>query len=87
MRIVDQFQITGRGVVVVLDEATHWRAGSSLEAKIYRPDGTVISAIAEKEWLLRNASKRDEVEAFLLRGLSHSDVPNGSEVRLLPMEV
>lgn len=81
MRIVDTFQITGRGLVVAVESFSGLPVGKKLAATIIRPDGTSIFADAFKEWLLRREQKA-ETEAFLLMGLSKDDVPAGSEIEL-----
>jgi hypothetical protein len=82
MRIVEAFEITGRGLVVVVDEQTDAPAGQRLSATIVQPDGSSVSVAATKEWLLRRATHPPEREAFLLIGLSMSETLVGAELRL-----
>ncbi len=82
MRIVETFQITGRGLAVAVEESTELPVGRKLLAVVNRPDGSSISVEAYKEWLLRRHSEPMEKETFLLMGLSKSDVPIGSKLQL-----
>jgi hypothetical protein len=75
MRVIDTFEISGRGVVVVVDETTDLQVSKKLFASVMRPDGSAILAGAFKEF---RHLKPGEKEAFLLMGLSKSDVPIGS---------
>ncbi|MES2057427.1 MAG: hypothetical protein V4564_15950 [Pseudomonadota bacterium] len=81
MRVLETFEI-GRGLVIAVEGASNLPAGKRLSAFVTRGDGTRISAVAYKEWLLRRDLRPVEAEAFLLRGLRKSDVPIGSEVVL-----
>ncbi len=82
MKIIDTFQITGRGLVVAIDETTELPVGKKLLAVMSRTDGSSISVDAYKESFLRKNSQPIEGEAFLLMGLSKLDVPLGSELQL-----
>lgn len=80
MRVIETFEITGRGVVVLADETTDHSAGARLVATVRRPDGSTVNAEAFKERLLRYRPEAIENEAYLLRKLSKTDVPIGSEI-------
>lgn len=82
MRVADTFLITGRGLVVAVDETTDWPVGKRLAATVIRADGTTVNADAFKEWLSRRTPAPNEKEAFLLMGLNKEDAPIGSELRL-----
>jgi hypothetical protein len=82
MRVIETFQITGRGLAVAVDEPTDLPAGKRLLAMVIKPDGERLTADAYKEWLLRHTPKPVEGEAFLLMGLAAEDVPVGSEIRV-----
>jgi hypothetical protein len=82
MRVAEAFQITGRGLVVAVEEVTELPVGKKLSARITTPDGTSIDAEAFKEWLLRRTPELLEKEAYLLVGLVKDDVPVGSEIHL-----
>src|SRR5690349_10019572 len=82
MKVVETFRISGRGLVVMIDTTTELPVGKKLSATITRPDGSTVLADAFKEWLRRSSQEPIDQEAFLLLGLSESDVPLGSDVRL-----
>jgi len=82
MKIIETFEITGRGLAVAVEGATELPVSKKLLAAVTRPDGSSISADAYKEWLLRRNPQPVEKAAFLLIGLSKSDVPLGSELQL-----
>ena len=82
MRVADTFQIAGRGLAVVVDEATDLPVNKKLAATVVKPDGTTLNADAFKEWLLHRSGDPIEREAFLLMGLTKADVPVGSQFHL-----
>ncbi|RAZ91929.1 hypothetical protein DPM33_05495 [Mesorhizobium hawassense] len=83
MKIIERFQISGRGVVVVGDLQTDFRMGEKLNAIIVRPDGSKASTVAEKEYALRRIDDvAHEFEVFVLRHVDLSDVPEGSTLDL-----
>ncbi len=79
MRVLETFDIE-RGLVVAVEASTSLPVGKRLSATVTREDGTTITAIAFKEWLLRRDPRPVENEAFLLRGLKKADVPVGSDI-------
>ena len=81
MRVLETFEIE-RGLVVALDAPTGLPVGKRLNASVTREDGTSISAVAFKEWLLRRDPHPTESEAILLQGLKKADVPIGSDVAI-----
>jgi hypothetical protein len=81
-RILETFDITGRGVAVVIEEIPEFSVGKALLAKVICPDGTGIEATAYREWLLRRSPEPIEKCAFLLRGLEKSQVPVGSYLQI-----
>ncbi|MGR4865272.1 hypothetical protein [Caulobacter sp. LARHSG274] len=82
MKIVDTFEIIGRGLVVATDEITSLPVATELLATITRPDGATFAAAAYKEWLFWRQPVARESEAFLLRGLSKPEVPIDSEIEI-----
>lgn len=82
MRIADTFQINDRGLGVAVAQTTDLPVAKRLAATVIRPDGTVMEVDAFKERLVRRTPEPVGVEAFLLMGLSKTDVPIGSELRL-----
>ena len=82
-RIIESFEITGRGLVVVVEETLDFLgAGRRLEVKITRPDDTVIEAIGFQEWLLRKQTAPAEKVVILLMGIEKSQVPIGSVLKI-----
>lgn len=81
-RIVECFQIAGRGTVVVIDTTTDLPVGRCLQTTIYRPDGSSADFKAWKEWLLRRNKEPLEDEAFLLVDATIDQVPIGSLITL-----
>jgi len=82
MRIVEVFEISGRGVGVLVDQTSDQSITGTLNAHITHPDGTTVRANASREWLRRHGATPIEREAFLLIGLVRADVPEGSELHL-----
>jgi translation elongation factor EF-Tu-like GTPase len=80
--IEERFHITGRGTVVVIGETTELPVGKALRATIVRPDSSKLSTEAFKEWPLRREQRPLEKEAYLLRGVEKSDIPEGSFVEI-----
>ncbi len=81
--ITSIFAITGRGTVIAIKEVTDLPVGKPLQATITRPDGSQISTVAFKEWLLLKTSPRAiEQEAYLLRNVEKSQVPDGCSVEV-----
>ena len=78
--ILEAFEITGRGTVVVVPEATDLPVGKVLRATVTSPDGSQLQADAYKEWLLRKTPAPLEHEAYLLRGVPISSISPGAEV-------
>jgi hypothetical protein len=81
-QIKERFQITGRGTVVVIGETTDLPVGKVLRATVTRPDSSRLTVEAFKEWLVRRDQQPLEREAYLLRGLDKSDIPDGSLVEI-----
>jgi hypothetical protein len=81
-KIIESFTITGRGLVVAIDEAIDFGVGKKLDAKIIRPDGTILETIGYQEWLLRKQPVLVEKTAVSLIGIEKSQVPSGSFLRI-----
>ena len=77
--VTDTFEIKNRGLVI-LGEATcdAVRVGKECEVIIITPLGRTIKAKGYKEWLLRRNPEPLESEAYLVEGVSKSDIPIGS---------
>ena len=79
-KITETFEITGRGVVVVIAETVDLGVGKKLAATITKSDGSSFPAVAMQEWLLQREPAPVEHAAFLLAGVNKLDVPLGSTV-------
>ncbi|MFC4312373.1 hypothetical protein ACFPN2_25040 [Steroidobacter flavus] len=80
--IEERFNITGRGTVVVIGETTELPVGKTLRATITRPDSSKVTTEAFKEWFIRREQQPLEKEAYLLRGIEKSEIPDGSLVEI-----
>jgi len=81
--ILEVFEITGRGAVVVIGEATNRSVGKPHKVEVLKPTGENVRTEAFKEWLLRRATPPVEDEAYLLKGVSKIDIPPGSRLRFV----
>ncbi|WP_044618165.1 hypothetical protein [Gynuella sunshinyii] len=84
--ILETFEITGRGVVVVISEITNHTVATRYPVQVVTPDGNVLTTTANKEWLLRRQSSPIEQAGYLLTGLSRDEVPSGSRLRFIEGE-
>jgi len=80
--IEEAFNITGRGVAVILDGITDLDIGKEYRAGLYFQDGSTIETTAFKEWLLRRNIEPIEKEAFMLSGIKKEDIPSGTRIKL-----
>jgi hypothetical protein len=77
------FEITGRGTVVAVAEPSNLPVAKQLQATVTRPDGSQLSVPAFKEWLLIKSTPRAvEQEAYLLKGIAKSEIPEGSSIEV-----
>ena len=79
-KVAETFEITGRGVVVVIAETVDLGVGKKLNATITRPDGSSFQVVATQEWFLRREPAPVEHVAFFLAGVSKLDVLLGSSI-------
>jgi hypothetical protein len=79
--IVETFEITGRGAVVVIDQVSERGVGKPHQVDVLMPGGGVIRTEAYKEWLLRRQPVPIEKEAYMLNGWHKNDIPLGSRLR------
>jgi hypothetical protein len=79
--IEESFNISGRGVAVVLNEITKLNVSKEYQAEILKPDGTLIKVTAFKEWLLRRNLTPPEIEAFMLTGIKNEEITNGTTIK------
>lgn len=80
--IEEKFQITGRGVVVVVAVVTELPVGRELQATLSLPDGTRLEGPAWKESLLRLGPMPHEKEAYLLVGRTKAEISEGTVIEL-----
>ena len=73
--IMEKFEITGRGAVVVIDQITDRIPGKIYKAEVTGTNGQIITVEAVKEWLLRRTLEVIEKEAYRLMGLHKQDIP------------
>ncbi|WP_295798912.1 hypothetical protein [uncultured Microbulbifer sp.] len=76
--IVEKFEIANRGVVVAIDGITDRVPGRAYKVEIRGASGGSIVTEAFKEWLLRRNPTPIEKEAYTLRGVHKSDVPENA---------
>jgi len=80
--ILERFSIDGRGTAVVVDGFADLPVSRPLSAVLRKPDGSQMTVVAHKEWLLRRSAPVDEREAFLLLGVEKSDLPEGTLIQI-----
>lgn len=79
--IVEIFEITGRGAVVVIDEMTENIQGKPYEVVITDINGKSVSTQAFKEWLLIQQPQAIEKEAYRLKGLHKQDILEATKIK------
>ena len=79
--IEEAFNISGRGVAVVLSGVTDLGIGKEYKAKLFNLDAETLEVTAWKEWLLRRNPVIEEKEAFLLVGVKKEEVPIGTTIK------
>lgn len=80
--ILERFSIDGRGTAVVVDGFADLPLSRPLSAILRRPDGSQMTVVAHKEWLLRRSTPVNEREAFLLLSVEKSDLPEGALIQI-----
>ncbi len=83
LEVIEAFQITGRGLVAVLDGATGLPIGAAHSTRVSTPTGAIHQAKAYKEWLSTRKPVPVEREAFFLQVLDKNKVPIGSLVEFM----
>jgi len=81
--ILERFQITGRGLVVVVENPVKALPGAKLRAKVINPGGEEFTVDAFMEMLLRRARPVNEHECYLLLGLTKDQILDGATVEIL----
>ncbi len=81
--IVEVFEITGRGAVVVIDEVTERIPGVAYDAHILSNTSKLLDTVAYKEWFLKRHPKPIEKEAYMLKGLLKHNIPEKTKIVFL----
>lgn len=80
--VIECFEVTGRGTVVVIDSETELPTGRCLEATIHQREGATRKYQAWKEWLLRRSTAPQEDEVFLIVDATVEEIPLGAMITL-----
>ena len=80
-KVVDVFAITGRGTVVAVEGAERLPR-KPLKARLSRPDGSLIEAVAYQERFQQRATVPHDHQAFLLAGVEASNVAIGDLIEI-----
>ena len=81
--IKERFEITGRGVVIVIDEVTNRVPGKAYCVEVTGIDGQKIIAQAFKELLLRRHQVPIEYEAYVVKDVHAQDISDESVICFL----
>jgi hypothetical protein len=81
-RIEARFQLEGRGTVIVISGRTHLPVGKKLCAVVTLPDSSQLTVEAFREWPSRRDLQPVKGEAYLLRGIDNSSLPEDSFVQI-----
>ena len=76
--ITESFQISNRGIAVLLDRFGDWGLGEDLEVEITSPGGQKTTARASVELVRRSSPNPHELRALLVHGVSAAVLPTGS---------
>jgi hypothetical protein len=79
-RVIDKFNLTNRGTAIVIEKVTNHVPGKPYQITIMQPDGSALTAIGYKEWLLKREGHVIEKEAYTLKDLCKEDIQDGSEI-------
>lgn len=81
--IIEVFEITGRGAVVLIGETTERSVTKPHKVELLKPDGSIVRAEAYKDLVLRRLPNTTPVEkeGYLLKGLHKPEIPSGSRLR------
>ena len=81
-QIIECFEVTGRGTIILIDSKTDLPTGRCLRAKVQHHDGSTREYEAWKEWLLRRTTPPLEDEAFLIVDAVSEKVSIGGTITL-----
>ena len=82
-KIVEKFNITGRGAIVVINEVTDRVPKQEYSVEILTENGTKLISSAFKEWLLRREAKPMEKECYCLKELDSDSIAIGSSLSFI----
>jgi hypothetical protein len=83
--IVERFQLTGRGLVVVVATPGKFAPGSRLRATIVNPDGSRFTVDALQEMSLRRLPVVKEYEGYFLQGVTKEQVQDGASIEVIAL--
>ncbi len=81
--VIDKFNISGRGVAVVIDEITKRIVGTEYKAEISCSNGTTLIVSACKELLLNRIPTSVEKEAYLIKSMDKSEIADDAVIAFL----
>ena len=79
--IEEAFNISSRGLAVILNRITDLEIRKEYKAKLFKSDDMELEVTAWKEFLLRRNPIPEEKEAFLLVGMKKEEVPIGTKIK------
>ncbi|MHA4866177.1 hypothetical protein ACXZ1M_00570 [Duganella sp. PWIR1] len=82
-RIVEVFEITGRGAAVVFHEVIELKSGTPTPVKIVTPDGETFEAVGFVVLFLRRQLPVVKKSVLLLQDIQKDKVPVGSQLCFL----
>lgn len=81
-QVIECFEVTGRGMVVVIDSETELPIGRCLQATIHQCEGATRKYKAWKEWLVRRSTASREDEVFLIVDATVEEISIGASITL-----
>ena len=80
--VTERTEISGRGVVIPVEDLVEGNLGQALRVEIRRPDGSALAADASIEFILQRSGVPREIRAFLVK-VTASEIPPGSRIRVV----
>jgi len=81
--VIEKFEITDRGAVVVIDEVTERVPGKPYKVEVSGTNNEVLTTEAYKEWFLRRTPEPVEKEAYMLKGLHKKDLSENTSITFI----
>lgn len=78
--ILDIFEISGRGLVMLVHALPMLVSSNGIPVVIVRQDGSSITALAYKEIIKRLSAESLVYDAFHIPGIDKNDIPIGSRI-------